>query len=163
MVVVANFHRAYKAVWVILPVLPIQYSTTEPKFQDPLPPLPKWNQASVMAINYNSHLYHECCMWAEFQSISTWIRGFFFRALTIPPSPKIKATYAGFSTWKVSPLLGLLIKSYVSMYGVREGGEMKGSGWKVGQYYFCNTIILQQGHPSNAKLASVKLKLQGQL
>ena len=160
MVVVANFHRAYKAVWVILPVLPIQYSTTEPKFQDPLPPLPKWNQASVMAINYTSSRM----LYVSWVSIDLNLTSrVFFRALTIPPSPKIKATYAGFSTWKVSPLLGLLIKSYVSMYGVREGGEMKGSGWKVGQYYFCNTIILQQGHPSNAKLASVKLKLQGQL
>ena len=29
------------------------------------------------------------------------------------------------ASWKVSPLLGLLIKSFVSMNGVREGGEIQ--------------------------------------
>ena len=128
MVVVANFHRAYKAVWVILPVLPIQYSTTEPKFQDPLPPLPKWNQASVMAINYTSSRM----LYVSWVSIDLNLTSrVFFRALTIPPSPKIKATYAGFSTWKVSPLLGLLIKSYVRSERRRGDERLWVKGWAI--------------------------------
>ena len=27
-------------------------------------------------INHAFHLYYKCCMWIEFQSISTWLRGF---------------------------------------------------------------------------------------
>ena len=34
------------------------------------------SQAGVISINYAFHLYYKCCMWIEFQSISTWLRGF---------------------------------------------------------------------------------------
>ena len=34
------------------------------------------SQAGVMDINHAFHLYYKCCMWTEFQSISTWFRGF---------------------------------------------------------------------------------------
>ena len=34
------------------------------------------SQASVVDIKHAFHLYYKCCMWAEFQSISTWLRGF---------------------------------------------------------------------------------------
>ena len=34
------------------------------------------SQASVVNINHAFHLYYKCCMRIEFQSISTWLRGF---------------------------------------------------------------------------------------
>ena len=34
------------------------------------------SQAGVVNINHAFHLYCKCCMWIEFQSISTWLRGF---------------------------------------------------------------------------------------
>ena len=34
------------------------------------------SQAGVVDINHTFHLYNKCCMWVEFQSISTWLRGF---------------------------------------------------------------------------------------
>ena len=34
------------------------------------------SQAGVVDINHAFHLYNKCCMWIEFQSISTWLRGF---------------------------------------------------------------------------------------
>ena len=36
----------------------------------------KGSQAGVVNINHAFHLYYKCCMWIEFQSISTWLRGF---------------------------------------------------------------------------------------
>ena len=39
--------------------------------------LVKWgSQAGVVDINHAFHLYYKCCMWIEFQSISTRLRGF---------------------------------------------------------------------------------------
>ena len=38
--------------------------------------LPSGSQAGVVNINHAFHLYCKCCMWIEFQSISTWLRGF---------------------------------------------------------------------------------------
>ena len=34
------------------------------------------SQAGVVDINHTFHLYYKCCMWTEFQSISTWLWGF---------------------------------------------------------------------------------------
>ena len=34
------------------------------------------SQAGVVDISHAFHLYYKCCMWIEFQSISTWLRGF---------------------------------------------------------------------------------------
>ena len=34
------------------------------------------SQAGVADINHAFHLYYKCCMWIEFQSISTLLRGF---------------------------------------------------------------------------------------
>ena len=34
------------------------------------------SQAGVEDINRAFHLYYKCCMWVEFQLISTWLRGF---------------------------------------------------------------------------------------
>ena len=40
------------------------------------------SQAGIVDINHAFHLYYKCCMWIEFQSIPTWLRGF-------PPSSKL--------------------------------------------------------------------------
>ena len=34
------------------------------------------SQAGIVDINHAFHLYYKSCMWTEFQSISTWFRGF---------------------------------------------------------------------------------------
>ena len=36
----------------------------------------KGSQAGVVDINHAFHFYYKCCMWIEFRSISTWLRGF---------------------------------------------------------------------------------------
>ena len=35
------------------------------------------SQAGVVDISHAFHLYYKCCMWIEFHSISTWLRGFY--------------------------------------------------------------------------------------
>ena len=44
------------------------------------------SQAGVVDINHAFHLYYKCCMWIEFQSISTWPHGFSPRTLVSSPS-----------------------------------------------------------------------------
>jgi len=39
-------------------------------------------------INNAFHLYYKCCMWIEFQSISTWLRGF-PTGTPVPPFSKL--------------------------------------------------------------------------
>ena len=45
------------------------------------------SQAGVVDINHAFHLDYKCCMWIEFQSISTWLRGF---SLGTPVSSLLK-------------------------------------------------------------------------
>ena len=53
----------------------------------PLTHLMSGSQAGVVNINHAFHLYYKCCMWIEFQSISTWLRGF---SLGTPVSSLLK-------------------------------------------------------------------------
>ena len=59
-----------RATWIVCVCFLLQSQIMSGKEQGP------GSQAGVVGINHAFHLYYKCCMWIEFQSISTWPRGF---------------------------------------------------------------------------------------
>ena len=54
------------------------------------------SQTGVVDINFAFHLCYKCCMWVEFQSISTWLRKFSLGDLVSSPV-KIDSHLGGMS------------------------------------------------------------------